>query len=110
MFDLPLEIWRPKSVPDGAGGRTKGVPALVATFNGKVDQPSSEVAGERVTASQAAAELLTPIYFEGVVDVRRGDEIRDTCGKNRYRVISRVRPSTPVYTKAFCEILQEEGS
>ncbi len=46
-------------------------------------------------------------------DVRRGDELRgtDQLGQHqRLRVLSVVAPSTPVYRRAACELVQREGA
>lgn len=106
MFDRPLQLWRPKSVPAGAGGTTRTFAKVSGQdLLGKVDQPN---AAEQLVAAQSGAMLTHSVYFEGVVDVRRGDELRDPCSREAFKVLWVVQPSTPVYTKANSEVRQYE--
>lgn len=108
MFRRPLTLWRPKASDDGAGGQSETF-SQVGTdpLKAKVDQPTAD---DRLVAEQAGASLTHSIYFNGVVDVRRGDELRDLATDERWHVFSVVRPSTPVYTKALSTIEQHEES
>lgn len=120
LFTRPLELWRPGTTPDGMGGVTEGFAQVGdEPLLAKVDQPSTK---DLRIGSATGATLTHSIYFDGAVDVRRGDELRDPgqetdeggaavpgAGKV-YAVKSAVQPSEPDYTKALCEIRQtEEG-
>lgn len=108
MFDRPLQIWRPKLVPAGAGGSTRTFARVSGCDpGGKVDQPN---AAEQLVAAQSGAMLTHSVYFEGLVDVRRGDELRDPAAGEAFKVLWVVRPSKPVYTKANCEVRQYAAS
>lgn len=105
-FSRPLEVWRATSVEDEGGGRTE-TPEQVGDqpLMAKVDQPTAR---DQLVAAQDGADLTHSIFFDGVVDVQRGDELRGD-GES-FKVISVVRPSRPRYTKANCEIRQSEAS
>ncbi|EFC78732.1 phage head closure protein [Parafrankia sp. EUN1f] len=97
-----LEVWRPATEDDGAGGQT--VTQLPAgTVPAKVDEAS---AAERVLAAQAGAELTHVAYLEPEADVLRGDELRG--GGQAFRVDSVVEPSSPRYRKASLVQVQAE--
>lgn len=103
-----LEVWRPTSVDDGHGGQAV-TPVLQGSVRAKVDQPSPT---ERLIAQQAESRHTHNIYVLPRADVRRGDELRgtDQLGQAQvFRVQSVVQPSTPVYSKAMCELTQSEG-
>lgn len=105
LFTRPLDLWRPSAVSDGRGGRTETLTQVGDTaLLGKVDQPSPV---EVYAAAQNGITLTHAVYFDGVTDVRRGDELRGDG--EVFRVESVVSPSTPVYTKAMCERTQSEG-
>lgn len=109
LFTRPLELWRPTSEPDGSGGVVEGFDQVGdQPLMGKVDQPSAK---DLRIASAQGATLTHSIYFDGDVDVRRGDELRDPAPGGRvYEVHATVQPSEPIYTKAFAEIRQTEAS
>jgi hypothetical protein len=100
-----LEVWRPATVPDGAGGQTLTHVRQPADVAAKVDQPT---AAERMLAAQAGATLTHPVYLLPGVDVRRGDELRGDG--QTLRVLATSSPSTPRYLKADCELIQVEGA
>lgn len=106
LFTRAAEVWRPTALTDAGGGQSETL-ALVAPLDlrCKVDQPSPR---EVVAAAQSGITLTHSVYFDGVVDVRRGDELH-SAGEV-FEVQSVVRPSTPVYTKAMCERTQSEES
>lgn len=108
LLNRSLEVWRPVTAPDGHGGQNV-VPVLQGTVAAKVDQPS---ATEQLVAAQGQSEHSHSIYLLPAADVRRGDELRgaDALGAAQvFRVLSVVRPSTPVYCKALAELIQSEG-
>lgn len=105
LFTRTLDLWRPAAVSDGRGGRTETVADTGTDLLAKVDQPSP---AEVYAAAQNGITLTHAIYFDGTVDVRRGDELRGDG--DVFRVESVVQPSTPVYTKASCERTQSEQS
>lgn len=90
-------------MPDGMGGSTTTL-VRQADVRGKVDQPS---ANEKLVAQQDESIHSHRIYLSPNADVRRGDEIRD--GDRAFRVISVVVPSSPIYRKAYVELIQSEG-
>jgi hypothetical protein len=111
----PLELWRPGTTPDGQGGVTEALEQVGdEPLLAKVDQPTATDKGKGGTA---IAQLAHSIYFDGVVDVRRGDELRDPgadpadpASGDVFRVQAVARPSEPVYTKALARLDQiEEG-
>lgn len=109
LFTRPLELWRPSpGTSDGGGGTEGGGFAKVGDepLLAKVDQPSAR---EQLVAATAGATLSNVIYFDGVVGVRRGDELRDPDTGEVWLVRSVVRPSDPDYTRANCEQRQEEA-
>lgn len=110
-FNRPLEVWRPTSAGDGQGGETESTAKVAGDpLDGKVDQPTAK---DQTVAAQNSARLDHVIYFDGTVDVRRGDELRDlnTAPRPaRFHVFAVVQPSEPEYTKAFVSVEQFEES
>lgn len=103
-----LSVYRPQTVPDGYGGQTTTL-VLQGSVRAKVDQPSPT---ERMVAAQTNSRHSHDIYLLPAADVRRGDELRgtDALGHDQvFRVQSVVQPSTPVYSKALVELIQNEG-
>ncbi|MGW3627286.1 phage head completion protein [Streptomyces sp. NPDC000880] len=103
-----LEVWRPTTVGDGAGGEETTL-VLQGTVRAKVDQPSPT---ERLTAAQAGSKHSHDVFLLPTADVLRGDELRGTDGLGQaqvFRTLSVVQPSRPVYSKALCELIQEAG-
>lgn len=106
-FNRRLEVWRETAVDDGAGGQEVTV-AQVGTVRAKVDQPSPT---ERLMAQQSGSDHSHNVFMSARADVRRGDELRGTDGvgnAQRFRVLSVVQPSTPVYSKALVELTQSQ--
>lgn len=104
-----LEVWRPVTSGDGAGGQETNL-AQQGTVRAKVDQPSN---ADRMLAAQAGSTHDHTIFLAPTADVRRGDELRgtDQLGQAQvFRVLSVVAPSTPVYRRAACELIQREGA
>lgn len=99
-----LQVWRPATAPDGAGGQAVTYVRQPADVAAKVDQPT---AAERMLAAQAGATLAHPVYLLPGADVRRGDELRGDG--EVLRVVSTSGPSTPRYLKADCELIEAEG-
>jgi head-tail adaptor len=102
-----LTVWRETTVDDGAGGQETML-AQVTTVRAKVDQPSPT---ERLMAQQSSSNHSHNIYLQPRANVRRGDELRgtDALGNaQKFRVLSVVQPSTPVYSKAFVELTQSQ--
>ncbi|GHJ01613.1 hypothetical protein TPA0906_34780 [Streptomyces olivaceus] len=102
-----LAAWRETTADDGAGGQETTL-TQVATVRGKVDQPSPT---ERLVAQQSGSRHSHNIYLLPRANVRRGDELRgtDALGNaQRFRVLSVVQPSTPVYSKALVELTQSQ--
>ncbi|MFJ4863401.1 head-tail adaptor protein [Streptomyces sp. NPDC088748] len=103
-----LEVWRPITSDDGAGGQDT-VLVLQSTVRAKVDQPSN---ADRMLAAQAGSQHDHTVFLLPGADVRRGDELRgtDRLGAAQVlRVLAVVEPSTPVYRKAPCQLMQREG-
>jgi hypothetical protein len=104
-----LEVWRPTTVPDGYGGQETTVVQQPGTVRAKVDQPSN---ADQLLAQQARSLHDHTVYLLPSADVRRGDELRgvDRLGQAQtFRVLAVVQPSTPVYSKAPCQLIQKEG-
>lgn len=99
-----LEVWRPVTTADGAGGQVV-TEVLAGTVRAKVDQPA---AAERTLAQQAGAAHTLPVYLEPGAAVARGDQLRD--GDERWRVLAVVSPSSVRYRRADCELIQPEGN
>ncbi|MFJ5059025.1 phage head closure protein [Streptomyces nigra] len=104
LLNRTLEVWRPVAGPgDGLGGRRTTYVATGTTVRAKVDQPSD---AERMLAQQAGSEHTHSIYLLPGSDVTRGDELRG-AGQS-FRVTATVEPSTPVYLKAQCKLIQSQ--
>lgn len=88
---------------DGHGGQDITL-VHVGTAAAKVDQPS---AADRMLAAQSGAAHTHTVYLQPAADVHRGDQLRGD-GQN-LTVHTTVQPSTPIYTKADCELTQTEG-
>lgn len=104
-----LEVWRPTTVPDGAGGKRTTLVKQAQPVRAKVDQPSPT---ERMVAAQTSSRHSHDVFLLPRADVRRGDELRgpDDLGNDQvFRVQAVVQPSTPVYSKALAELIQTEG-
>ncbi|MFD3657029.1 head-tail adaptor protein [Streptomyces sp. NPDC058620] len=104
-----LVVWRPSTTDDGYGGQETTYVQLPGTVRAKVDQPSN---ADRLLAQQAQSKHDHTVFLLPRADVRRGDELRgmDALGQAQtFRVLAVVQPSTPVYSKAPCELIQKEG-
>lgn len=104
-----LTVWRPTTVPDGYGGQETTMVEQPGTVRAKVDQPSN---ADRMLAAQAQSKHDHTVFLLPRADVRRGDELRgvDAIGQAQtFRVLATVQPSTPVYSKAPCQLIQKEG-
>jgi SPP1 family predicted phage head-tail adaptor len=99
-----LEVYRPATVPDGAGGQQTSL-VLQGTVRAKVDQPSPT---ERMVAAQTGSKHSHDVFLLPTADVRRGDQLRGDG--QTFRVHSVVQPSRPEYSKAFVELIQQEGA
>jgi len=106
LLRTPLQVWRPVTLPDGAGGQ-ETTWQQVGELRAKVDQPPSQGAAEEETGDQSRAELRYPIYVLPVADVRRGDQFRHADGR-RWRVDAVVAPSGTVYQRCDSELIQVE--
>ncbi|MGW2985457.1 phage head completion protein [Streptomyces goshikiensis] len=103
-----LEVWRPVTSDDGSGGQNTSL-ALQGIVRAKVDQPSN---ADRTLAAQSGSEHSHTVFLAPGADVRRGDELRgtDRLGvAQALRVLAVLEPSTPVYRKAPCLLIQREG-
>jgi SPP1 family predicted phage head-tail adaptor len=98
-----LEVWRPVTTPDGAGGQAT-VLTQVGTVRAKVDQPS---AADRMLAQQSGSRHTHTVYLLPAADVARGDELRGAG--QRLAVHHVFSPSAPNYRRADCELTQSEG-
>ena len=104
-----LEVWRPTTVPDGYGGQVTTMVQQPGTVRAKVDQPSN---ADRMLAAQAQSKHDHTVFLLPRADVRRGDELRgtDKLGQvQAFRVLATVQPSTPIYSKAPCQLIQKAG-
>jgi SPP1 family predicted phage head-tail adaptor len=104
-----LEVHRPTTVDDGHGGQETTL-VLQGTVRAKVDQPSN---ADRMLAAQSGSKHDHTVFLQSRADVRRGDELRgtDALGQEQvFRVLAVVQPSTPIYSKAPCELIQKEGA
>lgn len=105
-----LEVWRPTAADDGYGGQETTFVQQPGTVRAKVDQPSN---ADRLLAQQAASTHDHTVFLLPSADVQRGDELRgtDRLGTaQRFRVLAVVQPSTPIYSKAPCELIQKAGA
>lgn len=104
-----LQVWRPTHTPDGYGGQVTTMVQQPGTVRAKVDQPSN---ADQLLAQQASSKHSHTVFLLPTADVRRGDELRgtDRLGQAQvFRVLATVQPSTPVYSKAPCELTQKAG-
>lgn len=104
-----LEVWRPTTTPDGYGGQETVYVQQPGTVRAKVDQPSN---ADRMLAQQASSKHDHTVFLLPAANVRRGDELRgvDQLGQAQvFRVLAVVQPSTPVYSKAPCQLIQKES-
>lgn len=100
-----LQVWRPETTPDGAGGQHVTYVRQPEDVAAKVDQPTTT---ERLLAQQAGSEHTHTVYLSPAADVRRGDELR---GDGQVlRVLATITPSTPRYLRADCQLIQPEGA
>ncbi len=109
FFNRRLEVWRPTTVDDGYGGQTTIMVRQPGTVRAKVDQPSN---ADRMLAAQAQSKHDHTVFLLPRADVRRGDELRgvDRLGQAQvFKVLATVQPSTPIYSKAPCQLIQKEG-
>ncbi|GAA2790059.1 phage head closure protein [Streptomyces showdoensis] len=97
-----LEVWRPVTADDGYGGQGTTL-VHQADVRAKVDQPG---ASERMLAQQASAEHTHDVYLLPDADVQRGDELRGRG--QRLRVKQVVEPSATRYSRAECQLIQQE--
>jgi head-tail adaptor len=106
LLSRRLQVWRPVTAPDGAGGHTTEMVPQPAPVRAKVDQPSTR---ERMLAAQASSEHTHTVYLLPAADVRRGDQLRDAGTGEAWRVLAVAHPSTPIYRRAECQLIQSEG-
>ncbi|GGN47812.1 phage head closure protein [Streptomyces fuscichromogenes] len=104
LLNRTLEVWRPAPGPgDGLGGRRTTYVNTGRTVRAKVDQPSDS---DRMLAQQASSEHTHTVYLLPTADVTRGDQLRGDG--QTLRVTATVTPSSPVYLKAPCTLVQSE--
>lgn len=105
----PLEVERPHTSGDGAGGRTVVI-AQVGTIKAQVSQPTAE---ERAAAQQWGGNLTHVVHTLAGADVQRGDllvgDVPSQTGA-RLRVIATVANSRSSYLRVECEAVQAEGA
>ncbi|MEU9972345.1 phage head closure protein [Streptomyces sp. NPDC051014] len=104
LLNRTLEVWRPApGNGDGLGGRRTTYVNTGRSVQAKVDQPSD---ADRILAQQAGSEHTHTVYLLPGSDVTRGDQLR---GDGQVlRVTAAVTPSSPVYLKAPCTLVQSE--
>lgn len=110
FFNRRLEVWRPTSTADGYGGWDTTMVKQPGTVRAKVDQPSN---ADELLAQQAGSEHDHTVFLLPSADVKRGDELRgtDNLGQAQvFRVLATVQPSTPIYSKAPCQLIQRAES
>jgi head-tail adaptor len=106
LLNRRLQVWRPTREPDGYGGHTTVMMQQPNPVRAKVDQPSTR---ERMLAAQASSEHTHTVYLLPAADVRRQDELRDAATGETWRVLAVAHPSTPIYRRAECRLIQSEG-
>lgn len=109
FFNRRLTVWRPVTTDDGYGGQDTVMVQQPAPVRAKVDQPSN---ADQMLAGQSGSDHDHTVFLPPRADVRRGDELRgtDALGQAQvFRVLATVQPSTPVYSKAPCTLIQKEG-
>ncbi len=99
-----LEVWRPGTAPDSAGGHITTL-VQAGTVRAKVDQPS---ASDQREAGQNSSQHTRAVYLLPGADVRRGDELRG--GGQALTVHHVYGPSDANYRRADCQETQTEGS
>lgn len=100
-----FRIMRPTRSPDDVGGSD-----VTNVDHGIVRAKVSQPAGiEQLEAAQAQASFAVIVHFKPNADVRRGDHLVALDDGDNLRVKSTVMPSDPVYLRADCEQLQDEG-
>jgi len=104
LLNRTLDVYRPSTVADGAGGWTTEY-AFVGAVRVMVSQPSAQ---EKEEADQWGARHTHNIYALPTADIRRGDELRD--GGQTWRVLATVTPSRAAYLKAVSQLVEPEGS
>lgn len=100
-----FQVMRPGTVADSSGGAT-AVFAEVGTVRAKVSQPTAQ---EQFEAQRAGATFAITVHLKPNADVRRGDRLVALDDGDDLRVKSTVTPSDPVYLRADCEQIQDEG-
>ncbi|MFD9064187.1 head-tail adaptor protein [Kitasatospora purpeofusca] len=99
-----LEVWRPRTEPDGLGGQ-RTVRTRVGDVRAKVDQPSTS---DQLLAAQTGGRHTHTVYLMPDADVARHDELR---GDGQTLTVHHVTgPSSPNYRKAEAELTQPEGA
>jgi len=110
FFNRRLEVWRPTRTADGYGGWATTMVRQPGTVRAKVDQPSN---ADQMLAQQSGSTHDHTVFVSPRADVRRGDELRgtDALGQAQvFKVLATVQPSTPVYSKAPCQLTQKAGT
>lgn len=100
-----FRVMRPATTADDVGGSTVGL-VDSGTVRAKVSQPAGV---EQLEAMKADATFVVIAHFRPSADVRRGDHLIALDDGDDLRVKSTVRPSEPIYLRADCEQLQNEG-
>lgn len=106
FFNRRLEVWRPTTEADEYGGQVVTMVKQPGTVRAKVDQPSN---ADQLLAQQGGSEHDHTVYLLPRADVQRGDELRgvDKLGQAQvFKVLATVQPSTPIYSKAPCQLVQ----
>jgi head-tail adaptor len=98
-------VMRPTTTGDDVGGSSVAL-VEVGTVRAKVSQPAGV---EQLEAMQADATFVVIAHLKPSADVRRGDHLIALDDGDNLRVKSTVRPSEPIYLRADCEQLQNEG-
>lgn len=105
LLNRALEVWRPGTTSDGAGGQQVTYTQRPYDVRAKVDQPST---ADRTLAQQAGSRHTHTIYLPAGADVARGDQLRGDG--QTFRVLATMQPSRPDYLKADCELIEREGA
>jgi head-tail adaptor len=96
LLNRRVSVWRQTSTPDAGGGRTSTW-AKVATTPARFSAPNAK---ERQVAVQSGVEVTHNVYLPADATVVRGDRLVD--GATSVEVVTLIRPSDPLYTKAEC--------
>jgi len=100
-----FRVMRPTTSGDAVGGSD-----VTLVDSGIVRAKVSQPAGvEQLEAMKADATFVVIAHFKPSADVRRGDHLIALDDGDDLRVKSTVRPSEPIYLRADCEQLQNEG-